>query len=88
MFPTLSYSPFVSSVVPKEIKTSFIFKIGRYFSYHLFGITNHPVFMDGHYKDSNYVWKLVDPETGQSDVLVDSNGSPNFEMSGRVWVRF
>ncbi len=88
VLPTLSYTPYARRLINNKIKDSLIFRYGRLFSYHLFGITNHPVFMDFHYNNSNYVWRLVDKEDSSINVLVDKNGSPLFEMNGRLWVRF
>lgn len=88
LFPTLTQSPFAKELLSDDVKKSFLFKLPRAGAYHFFGITNHPVFMDNHFRSSNYVWRLVDEKTGKSDVLVNEDGSPLFEMNGRVWCRF
>ena len=88
LFPTFTQSPYAKKLLSDNVKNSFLMRLPRAGAYHFFGITNHPVFMDNHFKNSNYVWRLVDQKTGRSDVLVNENGSPLFEMNGRVWVRF
>ncbi len=61
----------------------------RFVSQKFFGITSHPVFMDGHFKNmTSLALVYVD---GNSEVvlpLIDADGMPNENIKGGAWVNW
>jgi predicted DCC family thiol-disulfide oxidoreductase YuxK len=54
-----------------------------------FGITTHPVFMDGHFKNYNHIFKIVCNNNNEIVPLLDENGMvTNSYANGAFWVHY
>lgn len=65
-------------------------KLTQHFSKKLLGITNHPVFMDGHMNGYNHIIAVTHKQ-GNKEVwlpIIDKNGQPGQYIYGPRWVKW
>jgi len=62
----------------------------RDFGKNYFGITNHPVFMDSHFKGYNHIFRVTYLDKGKEITLpvINDNGMPGEYIRGAFWVNY